>query len=258
MHQPDTTPRRSVYHRYRVHPAAPMADGDHAPVVVVGAGPIGLVLALDLAQRGLRCVLLEAEQQVSEGSRAIVFTRRSMEILQQVGVADAITARGLPWRFGTSHYRGRPVFRMEAPHDEHDRFQPMINLQQQVLEELLLERAAQTPGVQLRWGHKVVGLASDEQGATLQVDTPQGPYTQRADWVVACDGARSTRAAAAGPADAGRQLRRPLRHRRHPHRAAAAHRTAGLLRPAVEPRQHGADAPRAAGHLAHRLPAAGR
>ena len=192
MHQPDTTPRRSVYHRYRVHPAAPMADGDHAPVVVVGAGPIGLVLALDLAQRGLRCVLLEAEQQVSEGSRAIVFTRRSMEILQQVGVADAITARGLPWRFGTSHYRGRPVFRMEAPHDEHDRFQPMINLQQQVLEELLLERVAQTPGVQLRWGHKVVGLASDEQGATLQVDTPQGPYTQRADWVVACDGARST------------------------------------------------------------------
>jgi 3-(3-hydroxy-phenyl)propionate hydroxylase len=80
-----------------------------------------------------------AELQVSEGSRAIVFTRRSMEILQQVGVAARITANGLPWRFGNSFYRGQRVFRMEAPHDADDRFFPMINLQQQYLEEYLLE-----------------------------------------------------------------------------------------------------------------------
>jgi 3-(3-hydroxy-phenyl)propionate hydroxylase len=193
MHQPDTTPRRSLYFDYRVHPAAPPAQGEsaQAPVVVVGAGPIGLVLAIDLARRGVRTVLLTAEQQLSEGSRAIVFTRRSMEILQQIGADRAVTAQGLPWRFGTSHYRGQPVFRLEAPQDVHDRFHPMINLQQPLLEQALVDLAQQQPLLELRWGHKVTGVTCDADGATLEVDTPQGPYVQRAGWVAACDGARS-------------------------------------------------------------------
>ena len=193
MHQPDTTPRRSIYFDYQVFPAAPRPDADtlSAPVVVVGAGPIGLVLALDLARHGLPVLLLEAEQQVSEGSRAIVFTRRSMEILQQVGADRAVTAQGLPWRFGTSHYRGQPVFRMEAPQDEHDRFHPMINLQQQVLEAELVRLVQQQPLIELRWGHRVTGLADGADGSTLTVDTPDGPYSVQASWVVACDGARS-------------------------------------------------------------------
>lgn len=193
MHQPDTNPRRSLYFDYRVHPAAPPAQGAaaQAPVVVVGGGPIGLALALDLARRGVRTVLLTADQQLSEGSRAIVFTRRSMEILQQLGADRAVTAQGLPWRFGTSHYRGQPVFRMEAPQDPHDRFHPMINLQQPLLEQALVQLAQQQPLLELRWGHKVTGVSCGADGATLDVDTPQGPYVQHAGWVAACDGARS-------------------------------------------------------------------
>lgn len=197
MHQADTTPRRSIYFDYRVHPAAPRPGGDQAatgpaPVVVVGAGPIGLVLALDLARRGVPVVVLESEQQVSEGSRAIVFTRRSMEILQQVGADTGVTAQGLPWRSGNSHYRGQRVFRMDAPHDAHDRFHPMINLQQQVLETQLVDLLAQQPQAVLRWGHRVLALHDDGAQVQLTVDTPEGPYTQAAAWVVACDGARST------------------------------------------------------------------
>lgn len=193
MHQPSTEPRRSIYHTYRVHPAAPVPAGgtDDAPVVIVGAGPIGLVTALDLAQRGVRCVLLESELQVSEGSRAIVFTRRSMEILQQVGADAAVTRQGLPWRFGNSFYGTRRVYRMEAPYDAHDRFLPMINLQQQVLEEALVELIAAQPRVALRWGHRVVGVRDTGDGVALEVDTPAGAYTQRCGWLVACDGARS-------------------------------------------------------------------
>ena len=155
MHQPDTKPRHSIYYHYKVYPAAPRPPAaTPAGVVIVGAGPIGLALALDLARHGVRSVLLESEQQVSLGSRAIVFTRRSMEILQQVGADKAVTAMGLPWRSGNSFYAGRRVFRMEAPHREDDRFHPMINLQQQYLEEALV-------------------------------------YQQDAAWAVACDGARS-------------------------------------------------------------------
>ena len=116
MHHPATEARRSIYYRYQVF--APWLPSAHPPqprhrVVIVGSGPAGMVTALELARHGVASVVLEAELQVSQGSRAIVFTRRSMEILQQVGVADRITANGLPWRFGNSFYRGQRVFRME-------------------------------------------------------------------------------------------------------------------------------------------------
>ena len=75
-------------------------------VVIVGSGPAGMVAALELARLAVPSVLLTAELQVSQGSRAIVFTRRSMEILQQVGVDRRIAESGLPWRFGNSFYRG--------------------------------------------------------------------------------------------------------------------------------------------------------
>lgn len=194
MHQPHAEPRRSIYYDYQVFDAwrpSGHPREQHAPVVIAGAGPIGLVTALALAQQGVHCVVLEAERQVSEGSRAIVFTRRSMEILQQVGVAQRVTQNGLPWRFGNSIYRGQRVFRMENPHDPDDRFFPLINLQQQYLEQYLVEACDEQPLVELRWGNKLLSFTQDGQGATLEVDTEEGPYTLRADWLVAADGARS-------------------------------------------------------------------
>jgi 3-(3-hydroxy-phenyl)propionate hydroxylase len=194
MHRPDDQPRSSIYYRYAVHQPWLPAGRDtsaHAPVVVVGAGPAGLVAALEMARHGVPSVVLESELQVSLGSRAIVFTRRSMEILQQVGVADRMSRAGLPWRFGNSFYRGQCVFRMEAPHDADDRFFPMLNVQQQVLEEYLVDACEAQPLIDLRWGNKLVGIAQDADHAVLSIDTPAGEYTLQADWVVAADGGRS-------------------------------------------------------------------
>ena len=199
MHVPLATPHQSLYFDYKVYPAAAVPPVNRVlPVVVVGAGPVGLTTALLLAQAGVACVVLAAERQVCEGSRAVVFTRRSLEILQQAGASQAVTRHSLPWCFGNSFYRGQRVFRMENPHSPQDRFAALNNLQQQYVEQALLEQVARQPLVEMRWGHKVVGVragavdgTAEGETAQLEVDTASGPYTQRALYVVACDGARS-------------------------------------------------------------------
>jgi len=194
MHRPATEPHRSIYYRYEVH--EPWLSTRHgarprAKVVIVGSGPAGMVAALELARHGVPSVVLESELQVSLGSRAIVFTRRSMEILQQVGVADRMTEAGLPWRHGNSFYRGQRVFRMEAPHDPDDRFFPLLNVQQPYLEEYLVDACKAQPLIDFRWGNKLVAIAQHADHAVLTVDTPAGEYTLESSWVVAADGGRS-------------------------------------------------------------------
>jgi 3-(3-hydroxy-phenyl)propionate hydroxylase len=194
MHQPSIQPRPSIYYNYQVH--QPWLASQHGPqkrqqVVIVGSGPAGMVLALELARHGVPSVILTSELQVSQGSRAIVFTRRSMEILQQVGVADRMTQHGLPWRFGNSFYRGQRVFRMEAPHDADDRFFPMLNIQQQYMEEYLLDACEASGLIELRWGNKVTHVAQENGFAVATVDTPEGEYQLESQWLVAADGGRS-------------------------------------------------------------------
>lgn len=194
MHQPYTEPRRSIYYQYQVHQpwlASQHPGAQKHPIVIVGTGPVGLTTALEIARHGQRCVVLESELQVSEGSRAIVFTRRSMEILQQVGVAHRVTETGLPWCYGNSIYRGQRVFRMENARADDDRFFPMINLQQQYLEEYLVDAVEANPLIELRWGNRVNKVEQKGDKAVVEVDTPEGPYELQADWLVACDGARS-------------------------------------------------------------------
>ncbi len=194
MHHPTTEARPSIYYNYQVSkpwlPSAHPAQ-DRKKVVIAGSGPAGMVAALELARLGVPSVVATSELQVSQGSRAIVFTRRSMEILQQVGVAERMTENGLPWRFGNSYYRGQRVFRMEAPHDPDDRFFPMINIQQQYMEEYLLNACQASPLIDFRWGNKVVKVDQEPGLARVTIDTPEGQYTLETDWLVAADGGRS-------------------------------------------------------------------
>lgn len=194
MHQPLRQPRASLYHPYTVH--EPYYPGEQqattAAVTIVGGGPIGLVTALILARYGIASNVLIAECQVTEGSRAIVFTRRSMEILDFAGVAPRIMGKALPWTSGNSYYKGERVFRMETPVSEHDRYAPLNNLQQNWLETYLVEAAQAQPLIRLCWGNRLTSFKQDESGVDLVVDTPDGEYTCRNHWLVAADGARST------------------------------------------------------------------
>jgi 3-(3-hydroxy-phenyl)propionate hydroxylase len=161
------------------------------PVIIVGAGPVGVTAALELARHGIKSIVLDDKATVNEGSRAICIARHSMECLQQLGLAEKFEAKALPWTHGTSYYRDKEVYRLQMPHSSAERYYPMYNLQQQYIEKYLIDKAEADPLIELRWQSKVTDVSQDDNGARLGIETPAGSYSLNSDYVLAADGARS-------------------------------------------------------------------
>ncbi len=178
------------YHARRA-PEIGAAEVRRVPLVVVGAGPVGLCAAIAAALRGQAVLLLDEDNTVSIGSRGLCYAKRTLEIFDRLGVGDAVVARGVTWNVGRTFHGEREVFNFNLlPEDGHRR-PGMVNLQQYHLEQLLVERALALPLIDLRWQNKVLSVAPDGGGATLDVETPDGRYALRADWLIVADGARS-------------------------------------------------------------------
>ncbi|TAG84519.1 MAG: FAD-dependent oxidoreductase [Betaproteobacteria bacterium] len=161
------------------------------PVVIVGAGPVGLALAIDLAQRGQKVVVLDDDFRLSSGSRAICFAKRTLEIFDTLGIGDQTVAKGVSWNVGKVFHRDALVYQFNLLPEPAHKHPAFINLQQYYAEGFLAERAAQLPNIELRWKNRVVAVDNIGSGTTLTIDTPDGEYAIIADYCVACDGSRS-------------------------------------------------------------------
>ncbi|MCJ9703415.1 FAD-dependent oxidoreductase [Bradyrhizobium sp. SHOUNA76] len=179
---------------YRRHPdqdRAGQSPAEH-PVVVVGAGPVGLSLAIDLAQRGQRVVLLDDADRIGEGSRAICFSKRSLEYWDRLGVGERMVAKGVVWSVGRIFHGDSQLYQFNLlPEDGHKR-PAFINLQQYYAEAYLVDRIRDLPEIDLRWRNKVTALEQRNDSVALTIETPEGAYRLHAQYVIACDGARSS------------------------------------------------------------------
>ena len=163
----------------------------HYPVVIVGAGPVGLSMAIDLAAQGQKVLLLDNDDTVSIGSRGVCYAKRALEVLDRMGCGSPCVDKGVSWNVGRTFFGEGEVFNFNLrPQDGHNR-PGMVNLQQYYLEDYLVQRARQLPNLEMRFKNNVISVEQDDKQATVRVETPDGAYTLTTDWLVAADGARS-------------------------------------------------------------------
>ena len=163
------------------------------PVLIAGGGPVGMTLAALLARYGIASLVIEADDGYCAGSRAICMSRRSQEILGWVGADRPLVNKGLSWVGGRSYFRDREVLHFQMPSEPTQRYAPMVNIQQYYAEEYAHKAALAQGGlVDLRWSSKVSAVRPQTDGAQVDVQAADGTHTVQADWVVACDGGRST------------------------------------------------------------------
>ena len=179
---------------YRHHPDQDRREADpaHHPAVIVGAGPVGLSLAIDLAQRGQQVVLLDDADRIGEGSRAICFSKRSLEFWDRLGVGDRMVGKGVVWSVGKIFHGEQQLYQFNLLPEEGHKRPAFINLQQFYAEAYLVDRVEELPAIDLRWRNKVVALEQRNDHVVLTIETPDGMYRLAASHLVACDGARSS------------------------------------------------------------------
>ncbi|RME18823.1 MAG: FAD-dependent oxidoreductase, partial [Alphaproteobacteria bacterium] len=165
-------------------------------VVIVGAGPIGLGLAIDLALKDVEVLVLDDNDKVSYGSRAICFAQRPLEILDRLGCAAPMEEKGVEWQLGKVFFDERKIYEFNLQPEEGHQHPAFINLQQYHFEKYMLDRLraleAEGKPIEIRGRNRVVAIGDQGDHVHLEIDTPEGPYELEADWLVACDGANSS------------------------------------------------------------------
>src|SRR5258708_40259500 len=187
---------------YRRHPDQDRAAADVAeyPVVVVGAGPVGLSLAVDLAQREQSVVLLDDADRIGEGSRAICFSKRSLEYWDRLGIGQRMVDKGVVWSVGKIFHGDSKLYQFNLLPEQGHKRPAFINLQQFYAEAYLVDRVEDLAAIDLRWRNKVVALEQRNDHVLLTVETPDGSYRMHAGFVVASHGPHSPLRPMVGPA----------------------------------------------------------
>ncbi|MBB6170687.1 pentachlorophenol monooxygenase/3-(3-hydroxy-phenyl)propionate hydroxylase [Nocardiopsis mwathae] len=177
----------------------PHPPGTAPPVLVAGAGPVGLCTALTLARFGVPTLVLEAAEERGgdyfrmTGSKAICFQRDVLDAFDRLGVAAPLIAEGVTWTTARTYYRHHEVRTVTFPAMGGEvRLPPWINISQARVEQELLRRAAADPLVEIRYRHEVTGLRQDADGVTVEAATPDGAVAARGTHLVGADGPHST------------------------------------------------------------------
>ncbi len=194
-HQPDAMPGYTLpVYPYRTPPElAGGGIGDY-PVIIAGGGLGGLACALELGSRGIRTIVMDDDNTVGASglsSRGICYAKRTLEILDRFGVAERVRAKGITWNEGDVYRGEQCLYRFNLQPEADQKFPAFVNLQQFYVEQYLVEAIAAYPSIDLRWKNRVVDVRHAADHVEVVVETPDGTYFARCQYLVGADGAHS-------------------------------------------------------------------
>jgi 2-polyprenyl-6-methoxyphenol hydroxylase-like FAD-dependent oxidoreductase len=168
-----------------------MSTSNDAPVVIVGAGPTGVLLAIELARRGVEVRLLDKQPARSRETRAIGIHARTLEVLHQLGMVEEFLELGHRVSGVSFHTRARR--HLHARFGLVDSFYRFMLTLSQAETQRILEQKLESLGVTIERSVEVIDVERDVTGTAVSVRRPGEPEvrTITADWLVGCDGARS-------------------------------------------------------------------
>lgn len=182
-----------------------MAGHQQAQVMIAGAGPVGLLTALVLAQQGVACTVIEAEPHLTKDLRAGTFHPPTLEMLDQVGVTAAMLALGIQVpRWQSCDMSHGLVAEWDLGLLKNDTPYPFrLHLEQHRLTPILLDALKRHSHVQVLFNHRFESLTQNTTDVQVNVRTPEGPQTWLVQWLVGTDGGRSQVRKSAGIEFAG-------------------------------------------------------
>ncbi len=182
-----------VWKEYGYSPRADKRPRETLETLIVGGGPIGLALALDLGRKGRKITVLNALSFIPRGSKAICFSKRSLEIFDRLGVGERLLAKGVVWEKGKVFWKSNPepIYEFDLLPIKDQKFPAFINIQQYYVEEYLLDEIEKLENIDVRWRHEAVGVTQGPEGVLVEVETPEERYSIDTLYVIACDGSRS-------------------------------------------------------------------
>lgn len=180
-------------YRPRRHPPAG-AEAEKLETLIVGGGPVGLALALDLGRRGHKVVVLNRLPFIARGSKAICFSKRSLEIFDRLGIGDRLLEKGVIWEKGKVFWKDAPapVYEFDLLPVKDQKFPAFINIQQYYVEEYLLDKIEKHENIEVRWRHELIDITPKADSVSVMVSTPDGAYEAETEYLLACDGCKSS------------------------------------------------------------------
>ena len=181
---------------YSFQPPADLGGGPprRYPIVIVGAGPAGLTLACDLAQRGVAAVLIDEDDTVGvrgASSRGICYAQKSLEILERMEIGERAVAKGVAWSLGRTLSGDEEVYNFNLQTRSVSAQPPFVNLQQFYLEWFLVDRIQALGLTDMRWKSRVTSVEERDDCVVVQVETPAGSYALQAQYLVDGTGVNS-------------------------------------------------------------------
>ena len=183
------------------------SKADHAAVLIVGAGPTGLLLAAELERRNVPCHLIDARPAPMHWDRATVVHPRSLQIFESLGLVDQFLAAGCKQRIIKIYSSGNLLGQLDlATCGSIYGFN--LGVSEEVTESILTKYLHQQGG-EVHRGARLTGLAQHANGATAQIEREGRTYEFNASWVVGCDGIHSPTRELSGIAFRGHEIAKP-------------------------------------------------